>query len=172
MGSEILLPRRVWMHIAGRRLDDRLAAGEDPSGDPALAHRARYLLSRRPRHTIVRGLERVLSERTQRASFSAAISCDPAAVEIARPALAQLARALRSRKQLEPRGVALTHILLTEPLSALYRPAYRDELYEAARHALFALGPDRAVGGARKQAERSRALPVVAEIPERSSFPR
>jgi hypothetical protein len=31
---------------------------------------------------------------------------------------------------------------LTEPSSALYRPAYREELYEVARAALFALGPD------------------------------
>jgi NAD(P)-dependent dehydrogenase (short-subunit alcohol dehydrogenase family) len=170
MRSEIRLPRRLWMHVAARGLDDRLAAGEDPSADPALAGRARYLLSRRPRRTIVRGLERVLSERTRRSSFSAAISCDPAAVAVARPALEQLARALRSREELAPRGVAITHILLTEPLSALYRPAYRDELYEAARDALFALGPDHAAGEAATPEERSRALPVVAEIPERSSF--
>lgn len=170
MRSRILLPPRVWMHIAGRALDDRLARGEDPSGDPALAARARYLSSRRPRHTIVRGLERVLSERTRRASLSAAISCDPAAVEIARPALEQLARALRSREKLEPRGLAATHVLLTEPLSALYRPAYRDELYEAAREALFALGPDRARARTPKPEERERGLPAFAELPESSSF--
>jgi hypothetical protein len=170
MRSRILLPRRVWMHVAGRALDDRLAGGEEPSSDPALAARARYLLSRRPRDTIVRGLERVLSEPTRRASLSAAMSCDPAAVEVARPALEQLARALRSREGLEPRGVAVTHILLTEPLSALYRPAHRDELYEAAREALFALGPDRARGRTAKPEERERGLPAVPELPERSSF--
>jgi hypothetical protein len=167
--SRILVPRRVWMHVAGRVLDDRLAAGEDPSGDPALATRARYLLSRRLRRTIVRGLERVLSERTRRPSLSAAISCDPAAVDVARPALEQLAQALRSREELEPRGIAATHILLTEPLSALYRPAYRDELYEAAREALFALGTDRARGRTSEPEKRKPGLPAVAELPEGSS---
>ena len=62
------------------------------------------------------------------------------ALEVARPALQQLASALRSRADVEPRGVAITQILLTEPSSALYRPAYREELYEFARAALFALG--------------------------------
>jgi hypothetical protein len=48
--------------------------------------------------------------------------------------------ARRSRADVEPRGVAITQILLTDPSSALYRPAYREELYEIARAALFASG--------------------------------
>jgi len=72
--------------------------------------------------------------------ISAAVPVDRGAVELARPAMQQLARALRSRRAVEPRGVALTQVLLTEPFSALYRPAYREELYELAREALFALG--------------------------------
>ena len=48
---------------------------------------------------------------------------------------------LRSRADVEPCGVAIAQMLLTEPSSALYRPAYREELYELARAALFALGP-------------------------------
>ena len=76
------------------------------------------------------------------AALSAAVAVDERAVEVARPALQQLASALRSRADVEPRGVAIaqTQILLTEPSSALYRPAYREELYELARAALFALG--------------------------------
>jgi hypothetical protein len=76
------------------------------------------------------------------AVLSAAVAVDEHAVEAARPALQQLALALRSRADVEPRGVAITRVLLTEPSSALYRPAYREELYEVARAALFALGPD------------------------------
>ena len=75
-----------------------------------------------------------------RAVLSAAVTVDEHAVEVARPALQQLAWALRSRADVEPRGVAITQILLTEPSSALYRPAYREELHEFARAALFALG--------------------------------
>ena len=74
------------------------------------------------------------------AVLSAAVAVDEHAVELARPALQQLASALRSRADVEPRGAAIAQILLTEPSSALYRPAYREELYESARAALFALG--------------------------------
>ena len=67
--------------------------------------------------------------------LSAAVAVDEHAVEIARPALRQLASALRSHEDVQPRGVAITRILLTDPSSALYRPAYREELYELAREA-------------------------------------
>jgi hypothetical protein len=74
-----------------------------------------------------------------RAVLTATVAVDGPAVEVARPALQQLASALRSRSDVGPRGVAITQILLTEPSSALYHPAYREELYELARAALFAL---------------------------------
>jgi hypothetical protein len=74
-----------------------------------------------------------------RAVLSAAVAVAARAVDVARPALRQLASALRLRAGVEPRGVAIARILLTEPSSALYRPAYREELYELARAALFAL---------------------------------
>jgi hypothetical protein len=83
------------------------------------------------------------------AALSAAVAVDEHAVEVARPALQQLASALRSRADVEPRGVAITQILLTEPSSALYRPAYREELYELARAALFALGSCEAASAGR-----------------------
>jgi hypothetical protein len=83
------------------------------------------------------------------AVLSAAASVDERAAEIARPALQQLASALRSRADVAPRGVAIARILLTEPSSALYRPAYREELYELARAALFALGSGEAASKGR-----------------------
>ena len=76
----------------------------------------------------------------ERAVLSAAVAVDEHAVAVARPALRQLASALASRADVEPRGVAITQILLTAPSSPLYRPAYPEELYELARGALFALG--------------------------------
>jgi hypothetical protein len=83
------------------------------------------------------------------AVLSAAVAVDERAVDVARPALQQLALALRSRADVEPRGVAIARMLLTEPSSALYRPAYREELYELARMALFALGPGEAASTGR-----------------------
>jgi KUP system potassium uptake protein len=133
-------------------LDGRLAAGEDPLGDPGLAARARQLVAMRARRRIARSLERVCSGSPERARLSGAVPVDRRAVEVARPALLQLARALRSRASVAPRGVALARGLLTDPYSALYRPAYRDELYEVARETLFALGPNAAPARARTTA--------------------
>jgi hypothetical protein len=132
--------RSVLAHLAAPRLDARLAAGEEPLSDVVLACRSRRLVSGRSRRRLARGLERACSVPPGHAVLSAAVAVDERAVEVARPALQQLASALRSHADVAPRGVAIAQILLTEPSSALYRPAYREELYELAREALFALG--------------------------------
>jgi hypothetical protein len=137
LGGRLLAVRA---RLAGARLDARLLAGELPSSDAALSYRAAQLVTPRGRRRLVAGLERLWSARSERVGFSAAIPFDRSAVWVARPALEQLALALRSREDVEPRGVVLTRDLLTEPSSPLYRPAYTEELYEAARTALLALG--------------------------------
>ncbi len=118
--------RRLRSRLAALQLDHRLVAGEDPVSDPALACRAAQLTRRRCRDQLAGGLERLLSLTRRRAAFSAAIPFDRRAVEIARPALEQLAIALRSPQPIQPRGVALTRLLLTDPCSAVYAPAYSD----------------------------------------------
>jgi hypothetical protein len=143
------LVRGVVAGVAARRLDARLAAGEDPLSGVVLACRSRRLVSGRSRRRLACGLERAWSMPPGGAVLSAAVAADERAVEVARPALQQLASALRSCADVEPRGVAITRILLTEPCSALYRPAYREELYEVARAALFALGSREAAGTVR-----------------------
>jgi len=143
------LVRGVLARVAAPRLDARLAAGEDPRGDVVLACRARRLVSWRSRRRLACGLERAWSVPPGHRVLSAAVAVDERAVEVARPALQQLAWALRSRADVEPCGVAIAQMLLTEPSSALYRPAYRDELYELARAALFALGSREASSAAR-----------------------
>jgi hypothetical protein len=131
--------RSALARLAAPRLDARLAAGEDPVSDVVLACRSRRLVSGRSRRRLACGLERAWSMPPGRAVLSAAVAVAARAVDVARPALRQLASALRLRAGVEPRGVAIARILLTEPSSALYRPAYREELYELARAALFAL---------------------------------
>jgi hypothetical protein len=149
-----LLPRRVWMCLATQRLDRRLAAGEDPSGDAALEWRSGQLVSQPAREQIACGLSRVLSERPEWALLSSAIPGDARALKIAGPALEQLATAIRSRESVRSQGVALAHLLLTEPLSVLYQPRHAEQLYEAARAALFALGPDRLAAVEQKPSAR------------------
>ena len=137
--------RRLRARLAALQLDHRLVAGEDPVSDPALACRAAQLTRRRCRDQLACGLERLLSRTRRRAAFSAAIPFDRRAVEIARPALEQLAIALRSPELIQPRGVALTRLLLTDPSSAVYAPAYSDQLYDIAREALLAVDPGQTV---------------------------
>jgi hypothetical protein len=133
---------RLRVRLAAVRLDARLAAGEDPSSDAALAHRAARLVSERLRSQLARAIEKSYAKRPTRPVLSAAIPVNVAAVNIARPALEQLAAALRSRQAVRAQGVALAQRLLIEPASALYRPAYPEQFYEVAREALVALGAD------------------------------
>ena len=158
-GGDVRHPR------SAARLDGRIAAGENPRSDAGLSYRASRLVSSRMRRRIAQSLELICQRSPELARLPAAAPVDQRAVEIARPALLQLARALRSRVGVAPRGVALAHILVTDPYSALYRPAYRDELYEIARETLFALGPNRAAK--RTQTAVRRAADLFATVVSR-----
>jgi hypothetical protein len=139
-GAGVILGLRVRL-VAGR-LDARLAAGEDPCSDPVLAFRSARLTSGRARRRIAAGLERACRKADRRVGLSAAVPVHPGAVDVARPALLQLAAALRCRQSVRARGVALAQLLLIEADGPLYNPERPETLYEAARDALLALGPD------------------------------
>jgi hypothetical protein len=119
-----------------------LAAGEDPSSDHLLALRAAQLASGRARRRLAAGLERVCRKQDRRVGLSAAIPVHAGAIEVARPALLELAAALRCRRSVRAQGVARAQLLLTEAEGPLYTARRREALYEAASDALLALGPD------------------------------
>lgn len=144
--------------LAALSLDRQLAQGCEPTLTPALARRAAILGSRRARRRTAAGLRRVLAEAPGRGTLSAAVACDRAAVELARPALEQLERVLRERPTHEPRGLALATLLLSDPESVLYQAPQPDRLYEAARQALLALSPR---GGTHAAADRPAAREAV-----------
>jgi hypothetical protein len=127
------------VRLAAPRLDARLAGGEDPFSSAELALRGARLASPRLRRQLASGLDHALRPQAETGAISAAVPVDAVAVAVARPALEQLAAALRSRDRVGVRGVALTQLLVTEPGSSLYRSRYPEELYERAREALFAL---------------------------------
>lgn len=127
------------VRLTGPRLDALLAAGEDPLSSPVLALRAAQLASPRLRRQLADGLDQALAGRRDHRALSAAVPVDAQAVAIARPALEQLAEALRSRERVGVRGAALAQVLVTTPGSALYESRYPHELYERAREALLAL---------------------------------
>jgi hypothetical protein len=135
--------------LAAPRLDARLATAGDPLSDVVLARYSRLLISARSRRTLARGLEHAWSMPPERAVLSAAAALDDHAVKVPRPVLQRLAAALRSRADVESRRVPIAQLLLTEPSSDLYRPAYCEEFHERARAALFTLrsragaGPER-----------------------------
>src|SRR5437588_12788907 len=139
-GAGLILALRV--RFAGLRLDARLAAGEDPSCDPVLALRSAQLASWRTRRRIAAGLERVCRRVERRVGLSAGVPAHAGAVEVSRPALLQLAAALRCRDSVRAQGMALAQRLLIEAEGPLYNPERPEALYEAAREALLALGPD------------------------------
>jgi hypothetical protein len=136
MVTVVFAPR---VRLAAPRLDARLARGEDPLSSAELALRGARLASPRLRRRLASGLDHALRPQADAGVVSAAVPVDAAAVAVARPALEQLAAALRSRDRVGVRGVALTQLMITEPGSPLYRSCYPEELYERAREALFAL---------------------------------
>jgi hypothetical protein len=123
-----------------QRLDARLAAGEGPADDPALALRAAQLCAPRTRHRLAVGLERALTDDGRR-GLSAAAPIDRGAVNAARPYLAQLAAVLRSPAPVAPQGVARALRLLSDVASPLYAPAEPSDLRHEAALALFWLDP-------------------------------
>ena len=137
----IRLPLSLRVRFAPLPLDRALAAGAEPSRSAALARRAAMLSSRHGRRRTAAGLRGVLSEPARRSGLSAAAACDRAAVDVARPTLEQLEQAIRERDSVRPQGLALAHLLLTDPDSALYRAPHAGALYEAGRTALLALRP-------------------------------
>ncbi len=122
-------------------LDRALAAGADPARSAALTRRAALLSSRHARRRTAAGFRGVLSEPARRSGLSAVAASDRAAVDVARPALEQLERAIRERDSMRPQGLALAHLLLSDPDSPLYRAPHAGALYEASRAALLALLP-------------------------------
>ena len=156
--------RRVRVRLTASLLDARLAAGKSPWSDADLACRSAQLVAKRTRRGLAEGLERLWSESCKRPGVSAAIGADPRAVRLARPVLEQLACALRGRPSVDPRGVALTRLMLTDACSALYLPAYPEELHEIVRVALVALGP----GAAAERNEEGHHAPTPHATPRRA----
>jgi hypothetical protein len=140
----LLLRARTW--LLHYRLDNEIARAVGRPGDAELALRERQLVGARERRRLAGAVERVLAEADRRPAFSAAVPIDREAVEVARPALTQLALALRSGEPVDPRGVALTLRLLTDAYSPLYlppggRPTDPDALCRGVRHVLDTLLP-------------------------------
>lgn len=144
----------AWRSLRARTLSDRLdrwiAAGRPTDGNALVATRARQLVSARERERLACALDAVkVAARTRRPTLTSSVPLNLEAARIASPALTELSRALRVRRSVDARGVAMTQMLLTDPASPLYRPDHPTAALEDAREALLALGPGEERAGAR-----------------------
>jgi hypothetical protein len=138
---------RARTRLLRSRLDSLIARAVERPGDRALVRREAQLADKRVRRRLADRVGEVLELAARpRPARSAAVPIDREAVDIARPALTELALALRSDEVVEPRGVAMTLCLLTDACSPVYLPpsgrsADPEALSWAARRALEALRP-------------------------------
>jgi hypothetical protein len=131
-------PVRVWLRRGS--LDRSLAAGEDPAGSPDLARRARQLTSRRTRATLAASIRDLLdaAEEPPRV-FSSPVPIQRHEILRERQMLLQVAAALDSEDELEPRGIALVDRLLIDGGSPVYMNGSEGALHGALVHAHAAL---------------------------------
>jgi hypothetical protein len=121
-------------------LDQRLAAGEQPSSRPELARRAQVLSGWRTRHALADGLERVVMEAVAPPRHHGAdVPVQREEVLAAQDVLLRLATALRAEPAPPVRAVAEASLLLidgTGPVFSPYPPgALREAAFRAAFHA-------------------------------------
>jgi hypothetical protein len=132
---------RVW--LTRRTLDHRLGEGESILENPALARRANQLASLHCRHSLAKGLRRVIedAERPSR-SLTAAVPVQRKAVRRARAGLERLATKLEGEGPVALAGVAQLQILLTDGGSPLYAAHAKGQLDALVDRAELALETD------------------------------
>jgi hypothetical protein len=115
------------------KLDRELADGRPCESTPALALRARQLVSPRERRRLARDLRGAVAyvDRVDSRPTISAVVIDRAAVRSARQAIVRLAERLEGWAPVSPRGVALTRVLLTDGLSPLFNPNSEQSVIEA-----------------------------------------
>lgn len=134
---------RMWQRRD--ELDAALARGDALDGD--LAEHAARLRRSSARRTIASELEIALwaGQRPPTERPVSQIDINREAVLAARPALEILITRLRSPSPVNPRGVALSDLLVRDAQSPLYEPVHKLDLMRAALHAVVTLDePDSA----------------------------
>jgi hypothetical protein len=138
--------RRIrWALLArwhAETLDRALAAGVGSDAGPLTAVRADQLTTRRSRHQLADGLERVRRDATSDLSgWTAVVTPDRYEVAAATPELAALERRLRDAGRIEAAGAAMVRLLLTDGTGPLYDPVGAGSLARHLRAVAGALGP-------------------------------
>lgn len=133
---------RLRVIVGQEGLDHQLAEGADPHTSSALGLRAAQLCKTRSRRVIARRLRRAL--RVARVAASSRRDSRPLPrdqILAEADALMDLVRRLEAPGQIEPMGVALARLLVTDPVSPLSVPSEPGTLYMVMRLATAAMGP-------------------------------
>jgi hypothetical protein len=118
---------RVEVFLRRWSLDHRLAMGERPELDPALALRARQLMQDKTRRSLARSLRRSLQLAYQPMRWGSSAPLDRRAVVDATPLMDGIARRLTAPMPVGVRGVALISDMLGDGASPLYDPGWTGE---------------------------------------------
>lgn len=144
VGAIVDVPARRRDRAAARlhaaSLDRRLAAGESPDSSLMLALRARKLTGRRDRRALAAGIQRVLHEAARPANLYA-LPFDWPRIRLLTDELAALRDVLADGGLVDPRGVAMVQLLLTDGGGPLHRPGGPVRLRDAIDDAVYALRP-------------------------------
>jgi hypothetical protein len=137
MVNDTSLKLRTWWHRD--ELDDRLAHGANPAGEPILARRAEQLRSPKGRAHIADGLQDALDESRKAWSVSAKLPLRRAEIRACANDVAALVTRLRDERPIDVRGAAMAARVLFDGTGPLYRES--SELRYQLRSALLALDP-------------------------------
>jgi hypothetical protein len=126
--------------VSRRSVDKELADGGDPVRSPALALRARQLVSEGSRRQLATGLERLVED-AKRVAPARAIAVPVPRHEIvgAQTCLLSIAASLRDDRPVYARGMALLSRRLSDGSGPAYNPHAGDSLREAVAVAAGAL---------------------------------
>jgi hypothetical protein len=116
---------------ASHSLDRRLASGESPARDRALAARASRLTSEKSRRRLASSLMRVIRQARHPRPHSPEAPVDRRAVTRARHQIVALATRLRDPSPVAARGVAILTDLLRDGSGPLYASGWEDPEHPA-----------------------------------------
>jgi hypothetical protein len=123
-------------------LDRELAAGTSADASDLLSLRAERITRPRGRACVADGLTRAVNQAEDGVpGFTSAVRPNGAEVLASGVVLTNLDRRLRAAQDVRANGMAMLHLLLTEPDSLLYRPADAGALGSYLRAAAAALEP-------------------------------
>jgi hypothetical protein len=135
---------RLWVRVLARlratSLDRRIATGDIARSDPALAARARLIVSARNREDLAESWEHLLARAGQPvAPRSPQVSVRSGAVLAVELQLRELIALIRQPGRANPEGIARAGLLLTDGTGPIYNSRRASELLSAIEAATSAL---------------------------------